>query len=158
MTKKIAGGTPTTTNIHEGNRGTTWDFVDGTGDIAKVRYGQWQHVAARTDGSSWDIYVDGTKVSTTNSNNFTYGGSASRSVGTGPDGFGGYVGLIDDFQSFWWDGGPDTFGNFTQYAEELVTGDTNLDGIVDVEDFNIWRMNIGAEHAGARLRRTDCAG
>ncbi len=54
-------------DIHEGDRGTTWDFVDGTGDIAKVRFGEWQHVAARTDGSSWDIYVDGTKVSTTNS-------------------------------------------------------------------------------------------
>ena len=92
-------------NIHDGNLGTTWDFLDGTGDLAKVRYGEWQHVAARTDGSSWDVYVDGTKVTTTNSNNFTYGGSPLRNIGIDRNDTGNFAGWIDDVQWFWWDGG-----------------------------------------------------
>jgi hypothetical protein len=129
-------------NLHEENRGTTWDFIDGTGEVAKVRYGQWQHVAARTDGSSWDIYVDGTKVSTTNSNNFTYGGSSFRSIGTDQNLFGDFAGWIDDVQMFWYDS-TTNFAADTQFTQELVQGDTNLDGIVNEVDFNNWLPNIG---------------
>ncbi len=132
-------------NIHENNLGTTWDFVDGTGDIAKVQFGEWQHVAARTDGSTWDIYVNGTKLSTTNSNNFTYGGSGFRNVGIDRNDAGDFSGWIDDVSWFWWDGGPDTFGESTQYVEELVQGDTDGDGDVDQDDFDTWRGNVGLD-------------
>ncbi len=129
---------------NEANRGVFWDFVDGTGDIAKVQYGEWQHVAARTDGSSWDIYVNGTKVSTTNSNNFTYGGTGGfRNVGVDQNDAGNFAGWIDDVQWFWWDGGPDDFGQHTQFVEELVNGDVDGDLDVDSDDFDIWRENIG---------------
>ncbi len=57
------------------------------------------------------------------------------------------MGLIDDFQSVWWD----SYANFatdTQYAEELVVGDATLDGLVNQLDYDVWRMNVNADTSG----------
>ncbi|MCA9101136.1 MAG: LamG-like jellyroll fold domain-containing protein [Pirellulales bacterium] len=127
-------------NFNTGN----WDYVPGGEALADVQYGEWQHVLAWTTGSTWNLWVNGERITQDNTNNFSYGGSGPhRGVGADRNDLGDFVGFIDDAGFFYWDGAFNI--TETGYFTDLKPGDVDLDGNVDNDDYLIWRMNAGLD-------------
>jgi hypothetical protein len=111
--------------------------------VTEVKYGEWQHVAFWTTGSFWQIYVDGVPQFETLPQ-FNYGSpSGLATIGADQDGLSEYIGLIDEMRVFTWTG-PFNPAELLFFSLRN-TGDVNEDGSVDQTDYDIWRMNVGAD-------------
>ncbi len=110
---------------------------------ARVTPGEWQHVAFWTTGSFWQVYVDG-EAQLDPPGNFTYGGpSGTATIGADASGERLFSGFMDEMRVFRWTGAFDP-GDLL-YFTQRGPGDVNEDGIVNTDDYNIWRMNVGAD-------------
>lgn len=121
-------------------------YVNQTGPgTTPVQYGQWQHVAFITTGSVWQIYVDGVPQFATLPN-FTYGapgGIATLGSANGAEAETSYTGLMDEHRVFSWTGSFNP--NELLWFSGRKAGDVNEDGLVNADDYNIWRANVGAD-------------
>lgn len=80
--------------VFDANSGTSPLLLGGSG----LRDGAWHHIAVSRSGSSWGMYVDGTRVATaTNSSTI---GDISGGINVGRDEYYGrqFVGYIDDLR------------------------------------------------------------
>lgn len=121
-------------------------YVNSTGPgTTPAKYGQWQHVAFITSGSSWQIYVDGVPQFTTLPN-FTYGAPSGVATLGGSNDLNPatpYTGLIDEHRVFTWTGSFNP--NELLWFQGRLAGDVNSDGLVNAADYNTWRANVGAD-------------
>ena len=121
-------------------------YVNQTGPgTTPVQYGQWQHVAFITTGSVWQIYVDGVAQFATLPN-FSYGapgGIATLGSANAAEVETSYTGLMDEHRVFSWTGSFNP--NELLWYSGRKAGDVNEDGLVNADDYNIWRANVGAD-------------
>lgn len=110
-----------------------------------IEYGEWQHIAFWTTGSFWQVYLNGVPQHPSDAlPSFNYGGpSGFATLGADADGTREFIGLIDEHRVFTWTGAfnPGDLLYFTRRKD----GDVNEDGLVNQEDYDIWRMNVGAD-------------
>jgi hypothetical protein len=110
---------------------------------ARVTPGEWQHVAFWTTGSFWQVYVDG-EAQLDPLGNFNYGGPAgTATIGADQNGERIFSGFMDEMRVFRWTGAFDPADLL--YFTQRLAGDVNEDGIVNTDDYNIWRMNVDAD-------------
>jgi hypothetical protein len=128
------------------------EMAPGPG-ITPVKFGEWQHVAFFTSGSFWQLYVDGVPQYTAPRGVTNYGPpSGTASLGSDLDAIASYTGLIDEHRIFTWTGAFNP--RELLWYQARPAGDVNEDGMVDSGDYNIWRMNVGADLTG----KTDLEG
>jgi hypothetical protein len=108
-----------------------------------IEYGEWQHVAFWTTGSFWQVYLNG-EPQLDPTAQFNYGSpSGLATLGADRDGAREFQGLIDEHRVFTWTG-PFNAGDLLFYTQRGA-GDVNEDGSVNQADYDIWRMNVGAD-------------
>lgn len=117
--------------------------------VTPIRYGEWEHVAFWSTGSFWQVYLNGVPQLDPTAE-FNYGTpSGDATIGSDREGFAEYIGLVDEHRVFTWTGAfnPTDLNYYSQRA----AGDVNENGVVDQEDYDIWRANVGSDVTGLAL-------